>query len=84
MKKDIWLAQLPTDFNGFNLRKMALKNYCPKFAANTPPAHNLHEALCMSFNFGKSPEGFEFWREIASFVHRGFIKPIKTPNLFEL
>lgn len=75
MTKKDWLKLLPTNYNGHNLRKLALENYDEKFCRES--AKDAADALCKSFNWNSTEhkgQGYNFWEKICVNIRNGTIK----------
>jgi hypothetical protein len=83
MTKLEYLQRLPETYNGLPLRKMALENYdagfCQRFNSDC-----LGDALSIGLNWRTSPQGFEFWNNIAIAADKGELKIIDNQIKMEL
>ena len=83
MTKLEYLQRLPETYNGLPLRQMALDNYKPNFS-KVFKSENLHEAICTSFDWQKTPQGYDFWNQIAIAADKGELKIIDNQIKMEL
>lgn len=65
MKTIDFLRLLSSELDGFKLREAALKNYNPKFCNPNVKPIDFEYALCCAFKFSDTPEGKDFWYEMA-------------------
>lgn len=74
-----WLNELPEPF-----RTQSLFNKKHYAVSNTGLKYTLHSALLEAFAWGKTPEGFDYWRELFRqlvFIYNNEQKEIDLKNL---